>query len=104
MAKPRTKKKNQPKGTHGGARPGAGRPKKTEGGMKQGIYLRCSVEQKEVLTAYVAELSANRIAKGLPKVDLSTWIRELALKHSGNEHLGAAAAALKAAEAAASIV
>lgn len=99
MAKTRRKK-----GTHGGVRPGAGRPKKVDGGMKQGIYLRCSAEQKAALVAYVESLSADRVAKGLPKVDLSTWIRELALKHSGNEDLGAAAAARRAAEAAASIV
>jgi len=72
--------------------------------MKQGIYLRCSEAQKAALVAYVEELSAKRLEDGLPKVDLSTWIRELALKHSGNESLGAHAAALRAAEAAASIV
>lgn len=102
MAK--TRRKKTAKGTHGGQRPGAGRPKKVTGGMKQGIYLRVSEEQKAALVAYVEEMSAERQAQGLPKVDLSTWIRELALKHSGNEHLGAAAAARKAAEAAASIV
>ena len=105
MAKTRRKKKPQPtKGTHGGVRPGAGRPKKIDGGMKLGIYLRCSAEQKAALVSYVEDLSTKRIVKGLPKVELSTWIRELALKHSGNDHLGAAAAARRAAEAAASIV
>lgn len=72
--------------------------------MDQGIYLRCSDAQKTALTEYVDELSAARVADGKPKVDLSTWIRELALKHSGNEHLGAAAQARAAAEAAESIV
>lgn len=106
MAKTRRSKETTPKkkGTHGGARPGAGRPKKVDGGMKHGIYLRCSSEQKAALTAFVKDMSEKRKAEGLPKVELSTWIRELALKHSGNSDLGAAAKARAEAEAAASIV
>lgn len=105
MPKTRQRKpKNPPKKQHGGVRQGAGRPKKVDGGMKVGIYLRCSRDQKDALVRYVDILSASRIAQGLPKVELSTWIRELALKHSGNEALGAAAAARRAADAASTIV
>ncbi len=83
------------KGTHGGARAGAGRPKKVAGGMKIGIYIRCSADQKAALVEHVAGLSAERTARGLPKLELSTWMREIALKHSGNEDLGAAAQAAR---------
>lgn len=92
------------RGSHGGYRPGAGRKPSTGTTMAAGIYLRCSEEQKAALAAYVEQLSADREARGLPKVDLSTWIRELALKHSGNEHLGLAAKARATADAAASIL
>lgn len=88
----------------GGRREGAGR--KPAGGetMDKGIYIRCSDEQKSALQGYIDELNAEREGAGLPKVDLSTWIRELALKHSHNEHLGLAARARAQAEAAATIV
>lgn len=106
--KTRTKKTPEPetpaKGRNGGHRPGAGR-KPTHGTtMRAGLYIRVSEEQKAALTAYVETLSAERQAEGLSAVDLSTWIRELALKHSGNAHLGLAAVARRQAEAAASIV
>lgn len=105
---PKTRKKrgasNGAPAGHGGKRPGAGRKPRSGRTMKAGIYLRCSHEQKEALEEHVRQLSEQRQAKGLPKVDLSTWIRELALKHSGNDHLGLAAAAHRKAEAAASIV
>lgn len=72
--------------------------------MNTGIYIRCSTEQKEALGAFVRELSKAREAQDLPKVDLSTWLRELGLKHSGNEEFGLAAQARKAAEDLGSIV
>ncbi len=92
MAKSKVKQKvdmeppdMEPKGQHGGARPGAGRKPTLGSAMTAGIYLRCSADQKAALLEYV---------KGIePRVELSTWIRELALKHSGNSDLGMAAAA-----------
>lgn len=92
------------KSSHGGRREGAGRKPTGRSAMSAGIYIRCSPEQKEALGAFVRELSEAREAEGLPKVDLSTWLRELALKHSGNEDLGLAAQARKAARALESIV
>lgn len=115
MAKTRTRVA-QPAPTHtpdpvseevpkrGGRREGAGRKPTAGVAMDTGIYLRCSGEQKEALQGFIDGLNADRAGKGLPEVDLSTWIRELALKHSGNEHLGMAARARAQAEAAASIV
>lgn len=102
MSKTRTKKQaptepEKTKGKHGGARKGAGRPRSTPSVLTQGIYTRCTPEQKAALTAHVSELSE----KLGSKIDLSTWLRELALKHSGNGHLGAAAAAQAAADKAA---
>lgn len=88
----------------GGARAGAGRKPTTGVAMDKGIYIRCSDEQKEALQTFIDKMNEERKAKGLPEVDLSTWIRELSLKHSGNEHLGLAARARAQAEAASSIV
>lgn len=88
----------------GGARAGAGRKPTTGEAMDKGIYIRCSETQKDALQGFIDGVNEERKAKGLPEVDLSTWIRELALKHSGNEHLGLAARARAQAEAASSIV
>jgi hypothetical protein len=85
------------KSKHGGARSGAGRRTLVSGGMSEAIYFRCSLQQKEAIARYVSELSRKRTARGLPAVDISTWLRELALKHSGNSQLSAAAAAKRAA-------
>ena len=93
-----------PKNGHGGYRAGAGRKPTLGKTMDAGIYISCSADQKEALAAHVEALSAKREAAGLPKVDLSTWVRELALKHSGNEHLGLAAQAKARAAAAESLV
>lgn len=106
----RKKKKTLPapaeekKKSHGGRRDGAGRKPILGTAMSTGIYIRCSPEQKEALSVFVKALSAERVAQGLPNVELSTWLRELGLKFSGNEELGLAAQARKAAEEAASIV
>ena len=88
----------------GGTRVGAGRKPIGADTMKAGIYVRCSQEQKDAMEAFVAGMSEDRERRGLPRVDISTWLRELGLKHSGNEHLGAAARARAKAEAAESIV
>lgn len=90
--KSRTKKPAEPeKKANGGRRPGAGRKALGDKPMSAGIYIRCTAEQKEALADFVAELSVARQANGQSKVDLSTWLRELGLKHSGNEDLGLAA-------------
>lgn len=88
----------------GGARAGAGRKPTTDTAMDTGIYLRCSDTQKLALQGYIDDLNKKRKAEGKANVDLSTWIRELALKHSGNDHLGLAARARAQAEAASDIV
>lgn len=89
----------------GGAREGAGRKPFLGSKMKSGVNVRCSEDQKEALESFIVDLNEKRKAKGYPgKVSLSTWLRELALKHSDNENLGAAARARAEAEAAASIV
>ena len=93
-----------PKKQHGGRRPGAGRKPAGAKAMSAGIYIRCSEEQKSALAAFVEDLNDSRAAGGLSKVELSTWIRELALKHAGREDLGLAAQARRKADAAASIV
>lgn len=108
-SKPKTRKPKRSRvkaeaKARGGARPGSGRKPTSGVTMKTGIYLRCSGEQKTALHAYIDHLNEERAAAGLPPVDLSTWIRELALKHSGNEDLGMAARARARAEEAASIV
>jgi hypothetical protein len=72
--------------------------------MTTTIAIRCTKEQREALMEFVDGLSTARIERGLPAVDLSTWIRELALKYSGNDRLGMAAQAEAKARAAASIV
>lgn len=90
--------KDSVKASHGGRRKGAGRKPTGASAMSAGIYIRCSSEQKEALGAFVKELSEDREAKGLPGVNLSTWLRELALKHSGNEDLMIAAQARRVAE------
>ena len=72
--------------------------------MDTALYVRCNHEQKEAIEAFVRELSAKREAQGFSKVNVGTWIRELALKHSGNDHLGLAAQARAKAESASSIV
>ncbi len=93
-----------PKKQHGGRRPGAGRKPAGAKAMSAGIYIRCSEEQKAALAEFVENMNAVRASQDLYKVDLSTWIRELALKHSGREDLGLAAQARRKAAAAASIV
>lgn len=89
----------------GGAREGAGRKPTLGKKMQAGIYVRCSDEQKDALQAHVDKINAARAEEGIASnVAVSEWMRELALKHSGNEHLGAAARAMAASKAAASIV
>ncbi len=112
MAKTRTRAPQLPPAVYaappepkrGGSRKGAGRKPVGGESMDRGIYIRCSKVQKDAIQFYIDSMNATREVKGLPEVDLSTWIRELALKHSGNEKLGLAARALAQAEAAASIV
>jgi uncharacterized protein YkwD len=100
MPKPRTKQK-----TNGSSKKSDNRGRPTSYlAMRTSIFIRCTEDQKAALKEYIDEINEDRAEKGLPRVDLSTWIRELALKHSGNEDLGMAAAALAAAKAAASIV
>jgi hypothetical protein len=83
----------------------AGRPSAFDEKMDVAICLRCSGEQKDAMEQFVTELNAKRKAQGIPgKIKLATWIRELALKHSGNEELGQAARIREKAIAAASIV
>lgn len=108
---PKTRRKRTTSGApspekkkHGGRRVGAGRKPSGAKAMSAGIYIRCSEEQKAALAAFVDDMNADRAARDLGKVDLSTWIRELALKHSGREDLGLAAQARRKAEAADSIV
>lgn len=72
-----------------------GRPSYGEKPMKAGIYIRCSEEQKTAISEYVDQLNEDRKIEGLPRIDVSSWIREIALKHSGNSHLGMAAQAKK---------
>ncbi len=87
----------------GGKRAGAGRPPQASS-LSAGLFIRTSEDQKAALLLFISGFNEKRAAKGLPRVELSTWVRELALKHSGNENLGAAAKAVKDAEAAAGIV
>lgn len=83
---------------YGGARKGAGRKVVAGVVMETGIYVRCSKEQKELLSKFVEDVSQERQLNGLPAINLSTWMRELALKYSGNEHLSMAAYARRLAE------
>lgn len=75
-----------------------GRPPYGDKPMKSGIYLRCSDDQKAAITEFVENLNEKRRAEGLPRIDVSSWIRELALKHSGNSHMGLAVLAAKMAK------
>lgn len=61
--------------------------------LKVMMCTRVSQEQKDAIEKYVHK----KFGKDM---DVGTWLRELALKHSGNEHLGAAARAQAAADAA----
>lgn len=76
-----------------------GRPSFGDKPMKSGIYIRCSEEQKNAIIKYVDGLNNSRKNEGLPRIDVSSWMRELALKYSGNEELGMAAQAAKMAKA-----
>lgn len=76
-----------------------GRPPYGEKPMSSGIYIRCSEEQKEAITQYVENLNNDLQKEGLPRIDVSSWIRELALKHTGNSHLGMAAQAARLSKA-----
>lgn len=67
-----------------------GRPSLGDAARRASIAIRCTVEQREAIQQHVDELSEERAKKGQPPVDLTTWLRELALKHSGNSHLGIA--------------
>lgn len=78
-----------------------GRPAQGDKSKRSGVYVRLEEDQHRALEAYCEDLSEERLAKGLKKMPVSTWLRELALKHSGNEALGAAAR-LRAEAAAAS--
>ena len=109
MKQRRRKKRPAPtpepeKKKHGGRRAGAGRKPAGARAMSAGIYIRCSEEQKGALAAFVEALNTDRIKSNFSKVELSTWIRELALKAAGREDLGLAAAARRKAAAADSIV
>jgi hypothetical protein len=72
-------------------KPGSGRRPMLKTKMSAGIYIRCTEEQKVALVEFVRQLSDDRMSKGLSKVEVSTWLRELGLKYSGNEELGIAA-------------
>lgn len=87
----------------GGRREGAGRPP-TGVAMSAGVFIRTSEEQKAALVEFLEALNIRRAKRKLPRVELSTWAREVLLKHSGNERLGAAAKARAEAAAAADIV
>ncbi len=109
MKQRRRKKRSAPapeaeKKQHGGRRAGAGRKPSGARAMSAGIYIRCSEEQKAALGEFVDNMNRVRAAQDLSKVELSTWIRELALKHAGRDDLGLAAAARRKAAAADSIV
>lgn len=67
----------------GGSRLNAGRKSYNERPMNAGIYIRCTEEQKEALQIFVKELSEKQ---GI-NISVSAWLRELGLKHSGNENL-----------------
>ena len=75
-----------------------GRPSYGEKAMKAGIYIRCSDDQKNAISEYVDGLNEQRASEGLPRIDVSSWIREIALKYSGNSDLGLAAQAAKMAK------
>ncbi len=92
------------KNDHGGKRAGAGRKPSMMTSMKKAIAIKVNDEQKDGLESFIAEKNKEREAKGKAKVDLSTWLRELGLKHAGLEHLGAAAQARAKAEDASSIL
>lgn len=102
-----TRKKANGKTQHGGKREGAGRkPDLDSGALDKSICLRCNQAQKDALNEFIenAPFNKEREAKGLKKIDLATWLRELGLKHSGNEKLGLAAKLRAEAEAASSFV
>ncbi|HHH30976.1 MAG TPA: hypothetical protein ENK57_21890, partial [Polyangiaceae bacterium] len=89
LKKKTTAKKSSNGTVRGGARKGAGRKPLLGAKMEAGVYVRCSEEQKSAFESFITDLNEKRKAKGYPgKVSLSTWLRELALKHSGNEELG----------------
>lgn len=104
MPKARKKKNMRPRAGAAPVPETRGRPPTNPHTMTTSIFIRLTDEQKDALKEYIADVNAERAGDGLPRIDLSTWIRELALKHSGNSHLGSAAQALAAAKAAAAIV
>ncbi len=87
----KTRKKKEPPKKNGGRRAGAGRKAFGEEPMNAGVYIRMTNEQKTALLMFVKALSSKREENGQSKVTLSTWLRELGLKYSGNEELGVAA-------------
>jgi len=96
-----TKARKKKSANWGGKRQGAGPPTGTRSGgqpMDTGLFVRCSLEQREAIKAHVEELSTKRQSAGLPKINTTTWLRELALKHAGREDLGMAAQARREAE------
>lgn len=76
---------------------GAGRPIEGKSAKNTGIFVRIEKTQRAAIEKYLVKLNASRVKKGLPKIKLSSWLREVGLKHSGNEELGAAAKARRAA-------
>ena len=54
----------------------------------QGITIKLTYEQKQAIKRYIAKLNRDLISQGLPKISETSWLKELALKHSGNSDLG----------------
>lgn len=96
----RKKKSKKSSNGHGGKRPGAGRPKATGREMDKGIFTRCDEEQYNAIFEYVEELNDKREAKGLKRLPLSTWAREVMLQKVGRSDLGIEREAKKAEESA----
>ena len=95
MAARKTKKKTTKKT----AKRGRGRPVIGKEKQRTGVLVRMEDEQRDAIEEYLEELNAKREAKGLKPLPISTWMREIALKHSGNSELGAAGKAARAAKA-----
>lgn len=78
---------------------GRGRPVIGKEKQRTGVLVRMEDEQREAIEEYLEELNEKREGKGLKPLPISTWMREIALKHSGNAELGAAGKAARAAKA-----
>lgn len=62
------------------------------------IFIRTNQEVRGAFDAFIADLNAKRAEKGLRRVSLSAWARDVLLREIGREDLTARAAARREVE------